>query len=544
MQKPIQPFYYITSDHLQYLLQRCMKSKALQPGKQIHALLFTSGIHTQIQSIHSKLIGMYAGCGDLISSKLLFHRIRKPNAFAFNWMISSSAFNGDCQEAILFFTQMQEAGVLPNKFTFSCMLKACVGLLDIKKGKELHGIICIRGFESDVSVANALIDMYCKCGELEVGRRVFDGMPERDVASWTAMLSGYSHNGELEQSAVLFERMKFGGMEPNEFTWNAMIAGFAQNGECSRALELFTEMKKAALEPDLVTWNAMVAGFAQNQQGIKAMELFGEMLAIGLKPNAVTVAGLLPACGSMGSLQRGRLVHALIYRRGLQLNIFTVTALIDMYSKCGSVKDARKVFDQITIRNVASWNAMISCYGKHGFVDSSIGLFERMQKEGVLANQVTFTCLLSACSHGGLVEKGLEIFESMKEVYGVEYSKEHYACIVDLLCRSGRLIEAYKLMKKIPMKINDSVMGAFFNGCRIYGRSDMAKQLVEDIKQMEFKKPGGFVLLSNIYAADGKWEGVENVRKLMKEKGIWKRPGCSWVEKRDEMVGETGLCER
>ncbi|XP_058073459.1 pentatricopeptide repeat-containing protein At5g59600-like isoform X1 [Magnolia sinica] len=535
MLKPLQSLYNI-SDHLGCLLQSCMKWKALRPGKQIHARIFIAGIGMEIGCLNAKLVGMYAGCGDVASSRLVFEQMQKPTAFAWNWMISASAFEGDCENAIRLFARMQEAGALANRFTYSCILKACVGLLEIKKGKELHGVINKRGFDSDVSVVNALIDMYCKCGDLEAARRLFDRMPQRDVASWTCMISGYLQRGKLEQSMILFKRMKLEGPEPNEFTWNAMIAGYAQNGDSNRAFEFLAEMKKEGLEPDLVTWNAMIAGFNQNQQGVKALELLGKLLAAGCKPNSVTVAGLLPACGLIGSLRKGKQVHGLIYRRGLKLNIFTVTALIDMYSKCGSIEDARKVFKQTMTRNPAAWNAMISCYGKHGHVDASIQLFVKMQDEGVQANQVTFTCLLSACSHGGLVEKGLEIFRSMKEIYGVELSKEHYACVVDLLCRSGQLVEAYELVKKMPMEVNDSVVGAFFNGCRIHGRSDLAKELAEEILQMELWKPADFVLLSNIYAADGKWEGVEKVREVMKEKGIWKKPGCSWLEKKDGLV--------
>lgn len=527
------------SDHMGSLLQSCMRAKALKQGKQIHAQLLATGIDMSTESLNSKLIGVYAGCGDVKSARLIFEQIKKPTVFAWNWMISASAFQGNCEDAMRYFSRLQQAGVRPNKFTFACVLKACVGMMDINKGKELHGMINRIGLESDVSVANALIDMYYKCGNLDFARHVFDGMSQRDVASWTSMICGYSCRGKLDQSLILFEQMKLEGLEPNHFTWNALIAGYAQNGDCNGAFELFSRIKKEGLIPDLVMWNAIIAGFTQNYQSDKAMELFREMLVSGLKPNSVTIAGLLPSCGLTGSLHRGKQVHGLIYRMGLDINIFITTALIDMYSKCGSIRDAQNVFDRIVLKNVASWNAMIGCYGKHGLVDASIQLFEKMQEEGMQANRVTYTCLLSACSHGGLVEKGLEIFRFMKENYWAEFSKEHYACMVDLLCRSGRLVEAYELVKEIPMEVNDSIIGAFFNGCSIHGRSDLAKEMAEKILGMELKRPGGFVTLSNIYAADGEWDGVENVRKVMKEKGIFKKPGCSWVEKKDEFkVGE------
>ncbi|KAK9170058.1 hypothetical protein Syun_002198 [Stephania yunnanensis] len=273
----------------------------------------------------------------------------------------------------------------------------------------------------------------------------------------------------------------------------------------------------------------MIAGFSRNHLYIEAIALFRDMLASGLQPNAVTIAGLLPCCGDCGSMHRGRQVHGLIYRRCLNFNAFTASALIDMYSKCGSVRNARLVFDQTMEKNVASWNAMIGCYGKHGLVGESIRLFESMRDEGMEANQVTFTSILSACSHAGLVEKGLKIFSSMAG-RGVEPCKEHYACVVDLLCRAGRVPEAYEMVEGIFEEVNDSIIGAFFNGCRIHGEIDIARKMAEKILRMELKRPGGYVTLSNIYAADGRWDWVERLRNVMKHKRVYKKAGVSCLQ--------------
>lgn len=536
MIKPLLSPNALFSDHLGFLLQRCLKCKALQPGKQVHAMLLASRIDMNILSMSSKLVGMYASCGDLQSARLVLERTQNPNVFAFNWMVSALAFHGYHEEAIGYFSLMQELGIVANKFTFSIVLKQCVGLMDFNKGREVHCVISRTGFGNVVSVANSLIDMYCKCGHVGYGHKVFDGMIERDVVSWTSMICGYCNIGTLEEALVLFERMKVVGLEPNDFTWNAMIAGYARDGDCNGAFVLFSRMVREGLVPDLVTWNAMISGFTQSLKAVEAWRLFQDMLVAGIKPNQVTVTGLLPACGLMGSIHRGKELHGLIYRMGFDMNVFVATALIDVYSKCGTVKDAWDVFDRIPIKNVASWNAMIGCYGKHGLVDSSIQLFERMQAEGMQANHITLISVLSACSHGGLVEKGLTIFRSMKEKYGVEISQEHYSCVLDLLCRSGRMVEAYELFKEMPIEVTDSIVGAFFNGCKIHGRRDLAKLMAEDILRMELKRPGGFVTLSNIYAADGEWEEVENIRKVMKEQGVHKKPGFSWVEKRDGFV--------
>lgn len=533
MMKPLLSPNALFPDHLGILLQRCLKCKALQQGKQVHAVLLTSWTNMKILSMSSKLVGMYASCGDLHSARLVLERTQNPNVFAFNWMISALAFHGYHKDAIGYFSFMRELGIVANHFTFSILLKECVGLMDFDKGREVHCVTTRTGF-GNVVVANSLIDMYCKCGNVDYGRKLFDGIIDRDVISWTSMISGYCNIGLLEEALILFERMKVEGLEPNDFTWNAMIAGYARSGDCNGAFVLFSRMVREGLVPDLVTWNAMISGFTQSLRAAKAWRLFQDMLVAGMKPNHVTVTGLLPACGLMGSIHRGKELHGLIYRMGLDMNVFVATALIDIYSKCGSVRYAWDVFDRIPSKNVASWNAMIGCYGKHGLVDSSILLFERMQAEGMQPNHITLILVLSACSHGGQVEKGLTIFKSMKEnTYGVEISREHYSCVLDLLCRSGKMVEAYELFKGMSIGITDSIIGAFFNGCQVHGRRDLAKLMAYDILRMELKqRPGGFVTLSNIYAADGKWKEVENIRKLMKEQRVHKKPGFSWVEKR------------
>ncbi|KAJ6836162.1 pentatricopeptide repeat-containing protein, mitochondrial [Iris pallida] len=495
--------------------------------------MLLSGIDPDRGPLYSKLVALYASCGDGESSALLFRALHKPTAFAWNWIILASAFRGDHSRALRSFAQMLRGvtGVRPNERSFAYALKACVGLLDIKRGKELHCVATASGLEPDVSVANALIDMYCKCGVgggvgLELARRLFDKMPERSVVTWTCMISGYSCAGNLEDAWVLFESMKCAGIVPNGFTWNAMIAGYARNPEFGSVFRLLKEMKDEGLEPDLVSWNAVVAGLSRNGRSSEALGLLGEMIATGIRPNAVTITGLLPACGKIGSLQKCKEVHGLIYRAELHANVFTETALVDVYSKCGSPGHARRVFDRMEVKNATTYNAMISCHGKHGEIEESIELFDRMRREGFGVDEVTYTCLLSACRHVGLVDKGLEIFGSKMKDSEVEPGREHYTCIVDLLCHAGRLEEAYELVKKIPVR--DSVVGAFVAGCRVHGRSDMA-----EIAAKELGGPAGAVLLSNIYAEGGRWERVEGVRKSMKDRGVCKMPGCSWVEEKN-----------
>lgn len=519
----------LSANQLSSLLQNCIKLKVLQPCKQIHAIMLTSCLDMNVLSLNSKLVGVYASCGDLDSAELIFQRTQNPNIFAFNWMISALAFNCYPEKALGYLSLLQESGIIPNKYTVSIVLKACLGLKDLRKGKEVHCMLHRMGFQVDLAIGNALIDMYGKLGNIHYARLLFDKMSMRDVATWTSMLCGYSSMGNIEESLILFERMRLDGLKPNEFTWNAMISAYARRGDCNAAFLLLSKMSKEGLTPDLVTWNAMISGFVQSHRYDEAFAFFQEMLATGLNPNESTVTSLLIACGSIGSVKTGKEIQGLIYRMGIYINAFVASALVDMYAKCGSIKDSWNAFRTAPLKNSASWNSMIGCYGKHGMVDSAIKLFEEMQCEGVQATELTFTSLLSACSHSGLIEKGLEIFRSMDEFYGVPAKKQHYACIVDLLCRFGWMEDAYNTIKEMPIEITESIIGAFFNGCEVHERKDLAEMLAEKILRMELRKPGGFVALSNVYAAEGEWEKVETVRKVMKDKGFNKMPGSSWV---------------
>lgn len=486
------------------LLQTCTKQKVLKPCKQIHGLLLTNHVDMNSFSLSSKLIGAYASSADLISSKLLFQQTPHPNVFAVNWIIQTLISSGSHKEAIGYFSQMLESrkrNSSPNRYTFSGILKGCRDFMDVILGKQFHCLVYKMGFEDDTSVCNCLMDMYGKCRKINDARKVFDKMSDRDIASWTVMVCSYANVGKIDESVTLFERMRFEGVERNIISWTAIIAGHARIGDSETAIEFFSRMGEEGLAPDLVTYNAMISGFVQSEKAVEALRLFHKMLTSGFKPNQVTVTGLLPSCGMINSIRRGKEIHCLIYRMQIDINAFVGSALIDMYLKCGTIREAENVFNTIGIKNVATWNAMIGCYGKHGMVTSAIKLFGRMKDEGIEPNEVTITSVIHACSHGGLDEKGMEIFKSME----IEPNEEHYSCLVDLLCRYGRIEEAYGVVKEIiEMEMaTDSIIGAFLNGCKIYERRDLAEKVGEYVR-MEMKKAGSFVTLSNIYASDRK----------------------------------------
>ncbi|CAK9226167.1 unnamed protein product [Sphagnum troendelagicum] len=396
------------------------------------------------------------------------------------------------------FQQMQCRNVIPDSLTFVRVLNACASLRALDEGKHAHLQIIKIGCESNIYVGNSLIDMYAKCGSMEDAWRVFNRMPIRDVVSW-----------------------------------NAMILGHKKYGQGQKALELFRQMQREGVRStcDLVSWNVMISGYVKCGQGQKALKLFQQMQKEGLQPGWVTFVAVLNACASILALEEGRCAHEQIIQRGCESDVFVGNSLIDMYAKCGSIADAENVFNKMPTCNVVSWSAMILGFVKFGQGQRALALYQEMRQEGVEPNAVTFMGVLNAsCSHAGLVHEGLHYFDSMGSVHGICAMVEHYACMVDLLGRAGHLHKAEDLIKTMPCEPNVGVWNALLGACRIHGDVEMGERVVKRVLELDPADAAGYVLLSNIYAAAGKWDLSANVQQLRKERGVKKQPGCTWIE--------------
>ncbi|XP_057861161.2 pentatricopeptide repeat-containing protein At2g13600 isoform X2 [Cryptomeria japonica] len=461
---------------------------------------------------------------------------------------------------------MRNSGVYPDNFTYTFALKACAGLLDIQGGKEIHYWIDRNGIELDVFVGSALVDMYAKCGCMDEAQHVFDKMSHRNVVSWTAMISGYWQNGLASEAIRLFNEMRIAGVIldsvtlmnvlpacahlaalqqgkvvhgciiKNNFSGNVSVGTslldmYAKCRSFEDAQQLFDKMS----ERDVILWNAMIVGCAQNGDTDKALRLFHQMQLENVTPNLVTIVSVLPACAHLAALQQGKWMHAYIIRSGFESDVSVGNCLIDMYIKCGSVEVAGQLFERMSQRSVVSWTVMILGYGMHGQVEDALNLFSQMQQTGMKPDHVTFTAVLSACRHAGLLDKGRQYFDSMNQDYCVPPRMEHYACMVDLLGRAGHFDEAQDLMKKMPLQPDNNVLGALLGGCRIHHNVELAEHVSRQLFEIDPKNAGNYVLLSNIYAAAGQWHGVAKIRTLLKERGLKKIPGSSWIEIRNSV---------
>eukprot|EP01018_Ginkgo_biloba_P002101 Gb_06088 [translate_table: standard] len=477
------------ADSLTYvcLLQACTNKKAFTDGKFVHTHIIERGF-TADRFLWNALVNMYNKCGSLVSARRVFDQMPARNVFSWTVMITAYARHGFAEEALALFHQMRRTGFQPDQFTFAGVLPACHNLVDVK---DVHEEILRSGFQPDVFVASALVDMYAKSGSIDDARDVFDKIPQRDVV-----------------------------------LWNAMLAAYAQNGRFDGALKLFQEMP----ERNVISWTSLIAGYAQNGLGEDALKLFRRMQLAGVKPNLMTFTSLLPACANLAALEKGMEIHVEIIRSGLQSDVFVESALLDMYAKCGSIENARIVFDKIPQPNVVSWNSMIVGYAMNGCGKEALKLFERMQHFGTNPNHITFLCVLSACCHGGLVDEGRQYFDCMSQYYQITPTMEHYGCMVGLLGRAGHLGEAQDLINKMPIKPDASVWGSLLGACKIHGNIELGEQVAERLFELNPKDATPYVLLSNMYAAAGKWDDSEKMRKMMKDRRVKKKPGCSWIE--------------
>ncbi|KAL5556860.1 hypothetical protein UlMin_039096 [Ulmus minor] len=467
------------------------KSKTIHRLLQTHAALLRHGFHDH-PILNFKLQRSYASLGRLDYSVSLFRRTQNPNVFFWTSIIHGHAQSGLRDQALWYYTQMLGEGVEPNCFTFSAILKIC----PLGPGKLLHCQAIKFGFDSDLYVRTGLVDVYARAGDVGSAQQLFDTMPERSLVSLTAMLTCYAKYGKIEEARALFDGM---------------------------------------VNRDVVCWNVMIDGYTQHGMVNEALLLFRKMLAARVKPNEVTLISVLSSCGQLGALESGRWLHGFIENNGIRLNVHVGTALIDMYCKCGSVEDARLVFDKINNKDVVVWNSMIVGYAMHGFGEDALQLFDELSRIGYKPTDITFIGVLSACAYSGLVSEGREIFNSMKEVYKIEPKIEHYGCMVNLLSRAGHLLEAYELVKNMKIDPDPVLWGTLLGACKLHRNITLGEEIAEFLVSRNLANSGTYILLSNIYAAAGNWEGVAKVRTLMKDSGIQKEPGCSSIEVKNKV---------
>ncbi|CAA0833146.1 Pentatricopeptide repeat-containing protein [Striga hermonthica] len=438
-------------------------------------------------------------------SRRLLDAFPSPNAHLYAAVISAYADVSDHASAALLYRDVVRArgpGPGPNHFLLSIALRSWPELLRSHGVELIHAQVVKSGYGGHTAVQTAVLISYSRSvDQMALARKVFDEMPEKNVVSWTALISGYSKAGQAGNAVLLFEETP----ETIRDTplWNCIISGCIQNGLFSEALEFFQRM------------------------------VFEEGSRAKNRPNQGSFVCVLSALGHGGMLELGRCVHGLVYRAVLDSDLFVANGLIDMYGKCGSLDTSRTIFGRLAEPNLTSWNCLINCYALHGGSHEAISIFNDMIEfgKGVKPDGVTFVGLLSACVHGGLVSEGHLYFNMMIEKYEIEPAVEHYGCLVDLLGRAGRFEEAMGVVKgmtKVPP--DEVVWGSLLNGCKIHGRADLAELAVKKLFEMDPSNGGYSAILANLYGEMGKWDEAREVRRKLAEGNVSKAAGCSWIE--------------
>ncbi|KAM3212868.1 hypothetical protein ACQJBY_065724 [Aegilops geniculata] len=323
-------------------------------------------------------------------------------------------------------------------------------------------------------------------------------------------------------------RMVSAGFRCSDYMATKLLIFYAKIGELGVARDLFDGMPRR----DVVAWNAMISGCTRGREEAQAVDMFGLMRAEGLRPDQFTFASVLCACAKMAALDHGRRVHGVMVKSAVAaVNVFANSALVDMYLKCSSAEDARRAFAAAPERNVTMWTALISGHGQHGHVREALALFDEMTRDGFRPNDVTFLAVLSACAHGGLVDEGLRHFSSMPSDYGLTPKGSHYAAVVDMLARVGRLRDAYELVKNLPDCQEHSVVwGALLGACRKHGDVGLVELAAQRFFRLQPGNAGKYVVLANTYAACDMWDSMAGMHEAMKSLGIRKDPAWSAVE--------------
>ncbi|XP_048320484.2 pentatricopeptide repeat-containing protein At2g33680 [Ziziphus jujuba] len=535
-------------------------------GQQTHTLAIKTDCFDDV-FVGSSLLNMYCKRGLVSDARNVFDRMPDRNSVSWATMISGYAMQRLANEAFgLFELMRQEEEECDSEFVFTSVLSALTLPEYVDGGKQIHGVAVKNGLVSFIAVGNALVTMYARCGSLGDALQTFKFTNDRNSITWSAMVTGFSQSGDFQKALKLFSTMHFSGITPSEFTFvgiinacsdlgavdegkqmhgyslklgfesqiyimTALVDMYAKCGNTIDARKGFDYLK----EPDIVLWTSMIGGYVQNGENEEALSLYCRMQGEGIMPNELTMASILKACSSLAALEQGKQIHACSIKCGFGLEVPVGSALSNMYAKCGSLEDGNLVFRRMPTRDIVSWNAMISGLSQNGHGIEALVLFEEMQLECTKPDHVTFVNVLSACSHMGLVDRGWGYFNMMFNDFGLVPKVEHYACMVDVLSRAGKLNEAKDLIESATMDHGMCLWRILLGGCRNYKNYELGAYAGEKLMELGSQESSAYVLLSSIYTALGRKEDVERVRRLMKLRGVSKEPGCSWIELKSQV---------
>ncbi|XP_057829850.2 putative pentatricopeptide repeat-containing protein At3g23330 [Cryptomeria japonica] len=533
-------------------------------GIQIHGYVIKSGFQSNVFA-GSALIDMYSKCLNIDYARKVFDQVPEKNAVLWNTMISGYAYNGHTDQALELFHEMNLTGMTPDAITWNAIITSHAKKGQGYKALELLFEMHLADLKPNAISWNSLIAGSVQSGNDEEALKLFHqmqlGSVTLDLGSWNGVITRCSQDGHNEETVKQFRQMKMAPIKPNPVTIASILSvcarlmalqhgkevhcyilrnGFESNVFVGSSLvDMYAKCKSVEAarkifdmlpQRNVVSWNVMIAAYAQRRHTDDALKLFHQMEDASLKPDLATITPVLPVFSNLMLLQEGKQVHSYLIRHAMDSDVFVRSALIDMYAKCGRIEDSRRVFDQTYERDVAVWNAMIAGYATHGLSEDGLTIFHQMQWSGVKPDHITFTTVLSACSRSGMVSEGCQYFNSMPKDYGIKPSIEHYTCIANLLGFAGNLDDAHKLISNMPFEPDACIWGVLLHACRLHSNVELGEYAAKQLFELEPENVGNYVLLSNIYAAVGRWGDVGKIRDMIKDRAVKIRSECSWIK--------------
>ncbi|XP_015891001.3 pentatricopeptide repeat-containing protein At2g36980, mitochondrial isoform X2 [Ziziphus jujuba] len=484
-------------------------------------------MNSELFQTTSKIVAL-ARSGWITSARKLFDGMSHRDSVAWNAMLASYSQVGLHQEALSLFYRMRISNILPDHFTFTATLSACAGACELTSGTKVHALmresLCLPDQWTLSAIVNACAESLEICYGCMVHAFIIKGGWSSAVEVMNSLLSFYAELGGHADVVKALESIE----TLSQVSWNAIIDA---NMKLGNAHEAFLAFQQAPYK-NIVSWTSMISGCARNGLGEQAVSLFVDMMEHGIQPDDFAFGAVLHACSSLAVLGHGKMVHGCIVCYGFHAYVYVGNGLVNMYAKCGDLQASTHAFNDILDKDLISWNAMLFGFGLHGQATQALKLYEEMMASRIKPDKVTFIGLLMTCSHSGLIEESRELYETMVSVYGLSPEMDHAVCMVDMLGRGGYLSEAKELANKYfeTGTAGISACEALLGACSAHLDVGLGIYLGKSINSLDPNKEISYVLLSNLYCANGRWKEAEMARKKMIDQGVKKMPGCSWIE--------------
>ncbi|CAL9246917.1 unnamed protein product [Arabidopsis halleri] len=545
------------------LVQVCTVLEDVLMGSLLHSQIIKLGYSDNVV-VQTSVLGMYSSCGDLESARRIFDCVNGGDAVAWNTMIVGSLRNDKIEDGLMLFRSMLMSGIDPTQFTYSMVLNACskLGSYSYSVGKLIHARMIVSDILADLPVENALLDMYCSCGDMKEAFYVFGKIHNPNLVSWNSIISGCSENGFGEQVILMYRRLhRMSTPRPDEYTYSAAISATAEperfvygkllhgqvtklgyersvfvgttllsmyfkNGEAESAQKAFGVIP----ERDVVLWTEMIVGYSRLGNCECAVQLFIEMYRGKNRTDGFSLSSVLGACSDMAMLRQGEVFHSLAIKTGFDSVMSVSGALVDMYGKNGKYETAESIFSLVSNPDLKCLNSMVGAYSQHGMVEKALSFFEQILENGFTPDAVTYLSLLAACSHRGSTQEGEFLWNQMKE-QGIKAGFKHYSCMVSLVSKAGLLDEALELIEQSPPGNNQAELWrTLLSACVNTRNLQMGLYAAKQILKLDPQDTATHILLSNLYAVNGRWEEVAEMRRKIKGLASSKDPGLSWIE--------------